>query len=85
MVRWPLGPTDLDNLVLVCYWHHKLVHEHRWVVKLVPDGNAVWFRPDGRPYDPGHGVMQDRASPRLMSTEPSRRSEESAASRCARS
>ena len=24
------GTTDLDNLILVCSFHHKLVHEHGW-------------------------------------------------------
>jgi hypothetical protein len=53
IVPWPLGPTDLINLVLVCPYHHKLVHEHRWRVELAPDGSAAWKRPDGRIYDPG--------------------------------
>src|SRR6266542_7099369 len=26
------GPTDLDNLVLVCTFHHKLVHEYGWAI-----------------------------------------------------
>ncbi|HYI46538.1 MAG TPA: DUF222 domain-containing protein [Actinomycetota bacterium] len=46
------GPTDLDNLVLVCHWHHKLVHEGNWNVAL--KGNEVsWYRPDGRRFEPG--------------------------------
>ncbi len=52
--QWvPEGHTNLDNLVLVCTFHHKLVHEYRWRVELgdIP-GTATWYRPDGTPYDP---------------------------------
>jgi hypothetical protein len=53
-VRWWRhgGRTDLDNLVLVCSFHHKLVHELGWSLRL--EGGAVrWFRPDGNPYRAG--------------------------------
>jgi hypothetical protein len=46
------GPTDLDNLVLVCHWHHKLVHEGNWNVVL-DDNEINWYRPDGRRFEPG--------------------------------
>jgi Domain of unknown function (DUF222)/HNH endonuclease len=46
------GPTDLDNLVLTCHFHHKLVHEFGWGVALDGD-HAQWFRPTGKRYDPG--------------------------------
>ncbi len=51
--HWELGgPTDYDNLVLVCTVHHKLVHELGWNVCL--QGTvAVWYKPTGRRYDPG--------------------------------
>ena len=61
IVVWPVGPTDLLNLVLVCPYHHKLVHEHRWRVELAPDGSATWMRPDGRIYDPGRHVPAGEA------------------------
>lgn len=47
------GPTDLDNLVTVCTFHHDLVHEGRWSVALDASQRAIWFRPGGRVYEPG--------------------------------
>jgi hypothetical protein len=46
------GPTNLDNLVLTCCFHHKLVHEFGWNVRL--NGLvAEWLRPSGTRYAPG--------------------------------
>jgi hypothetical protein len=48
------GRTDLDNLVLTCTFHHRLVHEHRWSLSRDPtDGAVTWTRPDGTPYRAG--------------------------------
>jgi hypothetical protein len=41
------GRTDLDNLVLTCSFHHRLVHEHRWSVERDEDGTVRWFDPGG--------------------------------------
>ncbi|MDQ4143956.1 MAG: HNH endonuclease, partial [Actinomycetota bacterium] len=59
---WP-GPTNLDNLVTLCHFHHKLVHEYGWSVRLgsIP-GTADWFRPDKTPYEP-KPVAANRAPP----------------------
>jgi hypothetical protein len=47
------GRTELANLLLICSFHHKLVHEYGWVVKRAPDGDPRWFRPDGTRYRAG--------------------------------
>jgi hypothetical protein len=54
-VRWwkKGGTTDLDNLVLICTFHHTLVHEHGWRLMRDPDGTVRWFQPDGRRYRAG--------------------------------
>ena len=59
------GPTDLDNLVLVCTFHHKLVHEYGWTVELDLPGAPRWFRPGGRRFDPGVSTehVPERAPP----------------------
>jgi len=48
-VRWWSrgGRTDLDNLVLLCSFHHRLVHEYGWSIRREPDGEVTWVRPDG--------------------------------------
>src|SRR6266545_1125006 len=45
IVWWECGgPTDLDNLILVCSFHHKLVHEYGWAIKREQHGTVSWFR-----------------------------------------
>ena len=54
-VRWWSrgGGTDLENLVLLCGFHHRLVHEGGWTLRLDPDGAVRWFRPNGVRYRAG--------------------------------
>jgi hypothetical protein len=42
------GPTDYDNVFLLCPIHHRLVHEHYWTVTGDVDGILSFRRPDGR-------------------------------------
>jgi hypothetical protein len=46
------GPTDLDNLVTVCHFHHKLLHGFGWKVRLDENQTSIWLRPEGRRYEP---------------------------------
>ena len=39
------GPTDLDNLVLLCCAHHHAVHEGGWRLHRYPDGPSPRSRP----------------------------------------
>jgi Domain of unknown function (DUF222)/HNH endonuclease len=39
------GPTDLDNLVLLCTWHHTVVHHHGWSIELGPDRLPDFYPP----------------------------------------
>jgi hypothetical protein len=52
------GRTDIDNLVLVCTFHHKLVHEYGWSIKRDQDGTVRWFHPDGTLYLAGPAPSQ---------------------------
>ena len=56
-IRWwtGRGPTDMDNLVLLCSFHHKCVHELGWSLTLKPDNTVRFYRPDGRRYRAGPG------------------------------
>jgi len=62
-VRWWRhgGRTDLDNLVLICTFHHRLVHEHGWSMRREDDGTLGWFRRDGTRYraGPSPGVAEE--------------------------
>jgi hypothetical protein len=44
------GRTDLDNLLLICSFHHRLVHELGWSIRREADGEVAWFHPDGARY-----------------------------------
>ena len=42
------GPTDLANLVLICSFHHRYVHDHDIDIRLRPGGAHEFRFPDGR-------------------------------------
>jgi hypothetical protein len=47
------GATSLDNLVLLCSFHHRLLHEHGWSLNRGRDGDLRWVRADGALHHPG--------------------------------
>ncbi len=46
------GDTSMENLVLLCRRHHRLVHEGGFGVERGAAGNIRFSRPDGRPIEP---------------------------------
>jgi hypothetical protein len=58
LVPWhPDGPTDLDNLVLLCEHHHRRMHARAWSVRGNANAELTFVGPSGR-------VMTSRPSPR---------------------
>jgi hypothetical protein len=58
-VRWwkrDRGPTDLDNLALLCEHHHHLVHSKAWLLEGDANVELRFAGPNGR-------VMTSRPSP----------------------
>jgi Domain of unknown function (DUF222)/HNH endonuclease len=56
LVHWlDGGPTDLDNLVLVCRAHHRAVHEGGWRLQHQPDGRLT-ATPPHRPHRRHHAA-----------------------------
>jgi hypothetical protein len=45
------GETSLANLVTLCRFHHRLVHEGRVVVQTLDDGAFRFVHPDGRSFE----------------------------------
>jgi 5-methylcytosine-specific restriction endonuclease McrA len=49
------GRTDLDNLISLCPWHHKVVHDRGYLIAAPPPGGSgtfAFYRPDGTPLPP---------------------------------
>lgn len=52
-IPWALGGnTDLDDLVLLCWWHHIFVHEKGWHITKGSARGFVFRKPDWTPYPP---------------------------------
>ncbi len=66
LVHWADGgETTLDNLVLLCRFHHRRVHEDGFGVRRGPDGGARFFDPKGRTIGRGRaGAGSGRAGHR---------------------
>ncbi len=53
------GPTEVDNLLLTCWTHHKLVHEGAWSLRGDAGPDITWIRPDGTVFEPRVRVVLD--------------------------
>jgi hypothetical protein len=56
------GPTDLDNMVLLCRRHHRVAHRRGWSMMLGADGWTRWTAPDGHSFL-GQRHHRQRAGP----------------------
>jgi Domain of unknown function (DUF222)/HNH endonuclease len=66
IVAWSRGgPTDLNNLILLCQAHHTAVHEGGMRIERDSDPAGGWrfLMPDGTPYQPWYTA---EALPRLL-------------------
>jgi len=53
------GETKLSNLVQLCRFHHRQVHEGRVVILRLDDGALRFVRPDGRAFEsPAPGIFK---------------------------
>lgn len=61
IVHWANGgETKLSNLVLLCGFHHELLHEGGFSITRTDDGELVFKRPDGRRIAPNGSVLWQR-------------------------
>ena len=45
------GATKLSNLVMLCRFHHRLVHEGQVAIQTLDDGAFRFIRPNGESFD----------------------------------
>jgi len=63
------GATDLDNLILLCGFHHRFVHEHHWHITTNKNNQFQFRRPDWTPYPPPKPDLHPRLAA-LVGTRP---------------
>jgi hypothetical protein len=59
------GPTDLDNILLLCAAHHRFVHEGGWRIEGEPGGELRFVHPDGRRLQVGPPGLRPEVARRL--------------------
>ena len=57
------GETSLDNLILLCQYHHDIcVHRRGWQLTLHPDGTTQARSPDGKQTLHSHAPPREQAA-----------------------
>jgi hypothetical protein len=64
------GATDADNLVMLCSYHHRLVHDGDWQMKPLDDGSLEFIRPDGRPIEARPPALRPEIRERFLGPSP---------------
>ncbi len=70
IVHWSKGgTTDLDNLILLCGFHHRFVHEKGWSITTNSTGGFEFRKPDRTLYPPPKPDLHPRLTA-LVDTRP---------------
>jgi hypothetical protein len=64
------GPTDPDNLALLCGYHHRLVHEGGWSMAMGTGGGIIFTRPNGRKIATGPPPLRADVKQRMFGPDP---------------
>lgn len=54
------GRTDLHNLILLCGFHHRFLHERKWHITVDSADSFVFRRPDWTPFPGGRRSLDPR-------------------------
>lgn len=60
------GPTDYDNLVELCGYHHRLLHEGGWKIEGDVNGELRFVSPDGRVWTQGPPAIREDVGERAL-------------------
>jgi hypothetical protein len=60
------GPTDSDNLVMLCSLHHSLAHEGGWGIRGRASGHIHFVKPDGGVLRPDPARLRDDIKDRVL-------------------
>lgn len=66
LVHWAEGgPTEMDNLIMLCGTHHRLVHEGKWKISGDPNGELTFIDPTGRVFAQGPHPLHKEVVPKV--------------------
>lgn len=52
LIHWADGgPTNLDNLITLCGFHHRLIHNQGWRIQGDPNGEVTWITKWGTAFE----------------------------------
>ncbi len=58
MIHWAEGgPTNLDNLITLCGFHHRLIHRQSWVLKGNPNADVTFINQWGSVHTPARAMF----------------------------
>lgn len=71
IVHWADGgPTNLNNLITLCGFHHRLIHEHKWTITGDPNHHITWHYPNGYSFQPQPPAVPLRFSKQILALHP---------------
>jgi hypothetical protein len=47
ITHWPHGPTEPENLLMLCRYHHRKMHQGGWSIRGDPEGAVEFIKPNG--------------------------------------